>query len=71
MANKIGTTILVIGILIATYGGIAFFIVNSLPPNGGENGRLPSLYLLLGGMAAMLVGTIVRGLNISQGQNAQ
>jgi hypothetical protein len=64
MARKLGTGILVIGIAVLAYGALAFFIKNDLPPNGGPSGRLPSLYVLFAGMAAMLLGMTVRGLRI-------
>ena len=62
MSGKLGTGILLFGVVVLAYGAFAFFVNNNLPPNGAAQGRLPSLYLLFAGMAAMLVGTILRGL---------
>ena len=58
--NKIFTTVLIAAVLVTAYGAIAFFVMQSLPPNGGDSGRLPSLYIILGGLAGMLVGAVGR-----------
>ena len=62
--QKIGTAILLVGVIVEAYGAVAFFINTSLPPNGGASSRLPSLYVLFVGMGAMLLGVIVRGIRI-------
>lgn len=62
--RKLGTVILVLGVAVLVYGALAFFLVRSLPPNGGSAGRLPSLYVLFVGMGIMLFGAVVRGLRI-------
>ncbi len=64
MIRMIGTVILLIGLAVTAYGAVAFFLVQSLPPNGGPNGRLPSVYILFGGMAGMFLGMVVRGLGL-------
>jgi len=52
------------GVATSAYGAVAFWILHSLPPNGGGSGRLPSLYVLVGGMAAMLLGLVIRDLRL-------
>lgn len=65
MVKKIFTTLLIATILVTAYGAVAFFLVQTLPPNGGTNGRLPSLYIMLGGIIGMLVGAAGRNFKMS------
>lgn len=59
MQRTIGTVILIAGGVLTAYAAIAFWLLKSLPPDGGHQGRLPSLYLLFTGFAVMLVGLVV------------
>lgn len=60
VARTVGTVILVAGLGVVGYGAVAFWCVPWLPPNGGPTGRLPSLYVVFAGIAASVVGLIVR-----------
>jgi hypothetical protein len=60
--RKIGTVVLAVGLAMLAYGAVAFWLINALPPNGGANGRLPSLYVMGIGIAVAIVGLIARGL---------
>ncbi|MEM8782298.1 MAG: hypothetical protein AAGE65_05505 [Planctomycetota bacterium] len=64
MTKTVFTGLLLVSLLVAAYGCVAFFLMNDLPPNGGPQGRLPSLYVMLGGIGGMLVGTVGRNLKI-------
>lgn len=64
MAKKIFTFILIVAVLVTAYGTVAFFVVQTLPPNGGTSGRLPSLYIMLGGITGMLVGAVGRNFKL-------
>ena len=55
MTRKFGNGILLISAIVAMYGALAFFLINGLPPNGEAHGRLPSLYILFGGISGMLL----------------
>lgn len=57
-----GTIILLFGLAILGYGAIAFWLINSLPPNGPRNGRLPSVYVMGAGIVITLIGLTIRGL---------
>jgi len=65
MVKKIFTAVLIVTMLATAYGAVAFFLVQTLPPNGGTNGRLPSLYIMLGGIVGMLVGAAGRNFKVS------
>jgi hypothetical protein len=58
--RTVGTLILVTGVAATVYGVIACFVKQDLPPNGGLNGRLPSIYIMFGGFVVMIVGSTVR-----------
>ena len=60
MARKVFTAVLILAVLVTAYGALAYFVVRTLPPNGGGSGRLPSLYIMLGGIAGLLVGAVGR-----------
>jgi hypothetical protein len=62
LVRTAGTITLLLGLAATCYGAIAFFAFNGLPPNDQTNGRLPSLYILLAGMAVMFLGLTLRGL---------
>ncbi len=61
VARAIGTAILAAGLVVLTYGAVAFWVIRSLPPNGGPSGRLPSLYVMGVGILAVIIGLAVRG----------
>jgi hypothetical protein len=61
-SKAIGTVILLVGLTVLVYGAVAFWLINSLPPNGGASGRLPSLYVMGAGMVVALTGLVVRDL---------
>ena len=71
MMTKVGSVILAIGIAALCYGALAFWVLPGLPPNGGNSGRLPSLYILFAGVALTLVGLAVRGLRTSAASRDQ
>ena len=60
----LGNTVCFIGAGGAAYGALAFWVFQALPPNDLISGRLPSLYLLAGGMALLLVGLTIRNLRV-------
>jgi hypothetical protein len=62
--RAIGTWILNVGLAALAYGALAFWIIPILPPNGGVNGRLPSLFVMLAGIVATLVGMVLRGVQL-------
>src|SRR5262245_29849594 len=61
LAKAIGTSVLVLGLATLAYGALAFWVFPLLPPNGGVNGRLPSLYVMGAGIIAAVVGLTLRG----------
>jgi hypothetical protein len=61
--RKVGTIILVVGIVVASYAATACFLIRSLPPND-NNSRLPSINLLYVGMLVMLVGAVARNFRL-------
>jgi hypothetical protein len=66
VSKILGTTILLAGLTILGYGAIAFWLIKSLPPNGGTTGRLPSLYVMGGGIVAVLIGLALRDLRLGK-----
>jgi hypothetical protein len=64
MTRKFGNGILWISVVVAAYGALAFFLITSLPPNGEAHGRLPSLYILFGGISGMFMGIAFGGLRL-------
>ncbi len=60
MSKKLATAVMVLGMLVSAYAAIVFFGRMDWPPNT-ELSRLPSLYLLGGGMLTMFCGVVVRG----------
>lgn len=64
--RKIGTTILLIGLATLAYGAIACWLLQRLPPNGGGQGRLPSVYMMGIGIVIVLVGLVVRDLRVGR-----
>ena len=65
MRRTIGLVILLLGLAVCAYGAVGFWVYNNLPPNDEFNGRSPSLYVIFGGMAGMLLGAAVRGLRLN------
>jgi uncharacterized membrane protein len=66
----VGTGILILGLLVLAYGAVAFWLINSLPPNGGAQGRLPSLYVMGGGIVGVLIGLAMRVQRSERGSSA-
>jgi hypothetical protein len=60
----IGLAILLAGLGVAVYGAVAFWVLQGLPPNNSSSGRLPSLYMLFGGMGLLLLGLTIRNLRL-------
>ena len=56
VSRRIGTVLLAIGLAVLAYGAIGFWLIKSLPPNGGTIGRLPSLRLVGIGSIVAIVG---------------
>ena len=65
LARAIGTAILAAGLVVLAYGAVAFWLIKSLPPNGGPNGRLPSLYMMGAGIIGAIIGMVVRDLRLA------
>jgi len=63
---KIGSVVFLTGLTVLTYGAIALWLIQSLPPNGGPSGRLPSLYVMGTGIVAVLIGLAVRDLRLGK-----
>ncbi len=61
-----GTAVVFVGLAVLAYGAIAFWLINSLPPNGGANGRLPSLYVMGVGIIVVVIGLIARDLRLGR-----
>ena len=66
VSRMIGTGVLVAGLAILAYGATAFWLINALPPNGGANGRLPSLYVMGAGISIAVVGLVARDLRLGR-----
>src|SRR6476660_597139 len=62
IARQVGTATFVIGLAALAYGVCEFWLVPALPPNNGWSGRLPSLYVMGGGIVAAIVGLSVKSL---------
>lgn len=60
LSRLVGAIVLAVGLIVLAYGVTAFWLLTSLPPNGGAYGRLPSLYLMLGGIVTTLIGLATR-----------
>ena len=54
------TLILAASALVVAYGLAAFFVFGNWWPNDPFSGRLPCLYLIVGGLAGLLVGAAGR-----------
>ena len=52
------------GLGLLAYGAIAFWLIQTLPPNGPGRGRLPSVYVMGAGIVIAFLGLIVRDLRI-------
>jgi hypothetical protein len=65
IARGIGTAILAAGLVVLAYGAVAFWLVQSLPPNGGASGRLPSLYVMGVGILGAIIGMVVRDVRLA------
>ncbi|MBN1911213.1 MAG: hypothetical protein JW818_15820 [Pirellulales bacterium] len=65
-SNVLGTGILLVGLSVVAYGAVAFWLIQSLPPNGGGNGRLPSLYVMGVGIVVAVVGLIARDFRVGR-----
>jgi hypothetical protein len=55
IARMIGTVIALAGVAALAYGGVAFWLMRSLPPNTVES-RLPSIYVMGAGIVVALAG---------------
>lgn len=58
----LATCVMVLSLALLAYGAVGFWLVPSLPPNGGVNGRLPSVYVMGVGILATMVGLVLRSL---------
>ena len=56
MVYKFGSILKIIGLVALFYAVVAFFVLQSLPPNTAKS-RLPSLYLQIGSVAVWLLGS--------------
>ena len=56
----IGIATLMIGLIVLGYGVVGFWLIPSLPPNGGIYGRIPSVSVMVAGMVTSLLGLMVR-----------
>lgn len=66
---KIGAGVLILGLMVLAYGAVGFWLINNLPPNGGAQGRLPSLYVMGIGIVLSTIGLSIRGFRLSQNDN--
>lgn len=57
-----GTGLLCLGLGLLVYGALGFWVFQTLPPNGGASGRLPSIYVMGSGILALLIGSGLRGM---------
>jgi hypothetical protein len=64
IAAKIGTAILVLGLVLLMYGAFTFWIIPSLPPNTAWS-RLPSLYCMGAGIFAAMIGLTLNSIQTS------
>jgi hypothetical protein len=64
-----GGVVLLIGIILLGYGAAAFWWKPTLPPNNREFGRLPSVYVMGGGIAVSLIGLVMR--TLGRGKSSQ
>ncbi|MBN1854101.1 MAG: hypothetical protein JW829_15345 [Pirellulales bacterium] len=65
-SKTLGTGIVLVGLAVIAYGAVAFWLIQSLPPNGGGNGRLPSLYVMGLGIVVAVVGLVARDLRVGR-----
>jgi len=70
IAAKIGTAVLVLGLVLLAFGAFTFWIMPSLPPNTAWSGRLPSLYCMGVGIFTALIGLTLNSLQASPGKRA-
>jgi hypothetical protein len=63
----VGAAILAAGLICLVYGAVAFWLVQTLPPNGGPTGRLPSAYVMGVGMVIAILGLAIRDLRLVGG----
>lgn len=71
VAKTVGAVILAAGLICLLYGAVAFWLVQTLPPNGGPTGRLPSVYVMGTGMVIAMIGLAVRDLRLAGGAKQQ
>ncbi|GIW96263.1 MAG: hypothetical protein KatS3mg110_4304 [Pirellulaceae bacterium] len=62
LIRRVGTVVLIVGAVVLSYGAVGYWIIPSLPPNGGAYGRLPSVYVMGVGMVGALLGLVLRGM---------
>ena len=65
VAKAIGTAVGTLGLVTLVYGAVAFWLIQSLPPNSGMSGRLPSLYVMGAGIVLVLGGLAARDLRLA------
>jgi drug/metabolite transporter (DMT)-like permease len=63
LLKKGGNLVFAVGSILTIYAALAFFLLQSLPPNTPAS-RLPSLYLLFTGMVILLVGAVARNFKL-------
>ena len=59
-----------IGVFIIAYGALAFFVFHGLPPNGGQQGRLPCIYLMGFGVVVFFIGAVLSSFSNKGARNA-
>jgi hypothetical protein len=70
ITTRIGTAILVLGLVALAYGAFTFWVMPSLPPNTAWSGRLPSLYCMGAGIFVTLIGLTLNSIQSSTNKGA-
>jgi predicted amino acid racemase len=65
---KIGTVVLIVGVLALGYGVLGSFVIRDLPPNVPATGRLNSIYVMGIGAIFSIVGLVLRDFRLSRGK---
>lgn len=67
LGQNLGSGVFFAGLAVLAYGAVAFWLITSLPPNGGASGRLPSLYVMGAGIAVLVIGMVIKSATAPKG----